>query len=604
MLKGYIVGKTNTKILNIANQIKPYIQSEFLIIKDKLQGDIPCEVIETTILPFVEESVLEEGITTRFIEKLGINIEDPIFMAKVKVLKDLAYPIMPNSKVFQAKYDEISNIISKAKPEDSMVVGIIKGTELSQNELPIEIQKVAPLWEKGSAVEQQGVPLMINHHSFREYPHIGLFGSSGSGKSFAMRVLNEELMKLGVPVLAFDPHQEMRFEGAMNGLSDELKKDFKSKYDEFIIGVNVGIKFTDLNFGELATLFDFIDGLTEPQRNALEVLYDKGDTLNHLKQKITTLKTAFDKVEINKNSRGKKGDSLSELTPLETELYEQCKNKVSGAITLQALSWKCVSLENTGIFVSDTSAVKNAMLQGKSAIIRGDITRLQMISSYLISKLYKARRNYIDDSGDYFPPFFTVVDEAHNFAPSEGKFTPTRSVLRKIGQEARKYGVFLMLCTQRPKNLDATLLAQLNTKFIFRLTDKTDIEVAKIEGNLTNSQVETLPDLASGNCFVSSAILNKTYPVRFRTTFSKAPNVSDPFDELKSKINTSLNSIEEVVIKLLPIDTIRLGKKLPEIKSELGCEVSPKDVINALERLVEKGLITKQKAPGVGVKYK
>lgn len=604
MIKGYIVGKTSTKLLNIVNQEKPYIQSEFLIIKDELQGDIPCEVIETNIIPFVEESVLPEGITTRFIEKLGIDVDKVIFMAKVKVLKDLQYPILPSAEVLRAKYEEIATIISKAKPDDSMVVGIIKGTELSQSELPSELQNVAPLWENGSAVNQKGVPLMINHHSFREYPHIGLFGSSGSGKSFAMRVLIEELMKLGVPTLAFDPHNEMRFEGIMNGLDDEFKKDFKSKYNEFVIGENVGIKFADLTFNELATLFDFIDGLTEPQRNALEILYDKGDTLPYLKNKITALKNAFDKVEMQKNSRGKRGDDLISFTPLETELYEQCKTKISGAITLQALSWKCVSLENTGIFVSDISEVKKAMIQGKSAIIRGDITRLQMISSYLISKLYKARRNYIDDDGDYFPPFFTVVDEAHNFAPAEGRQTPTRSILRKIGQEARKYGVFLMLCTQRPKNLDATLLAQLNTKFIFRLTDKTDIEVAKIEGNLSNNQVETLPDLASGNCFVSSAILNKTYPVRFRTTFSKAPNVSDPFDELKIKLSTPSSSIEEVVMKFLPLDTIGVGRKLVDIKKELGYEISPKDVINALESLAEKGLVTKQKVPGIGVKYK
>lgn len=601
---GYIIGKTNTRFLNVITQVSPYIQSEYLIVKDELQGNLPCEVVETSIIPCIDNDVLPEGCITKFAEQLGLDVDSPAFMCKVKVLKDLPYPVMPKSEVVPAMYEQIANIISKAKVGDSMTIGIIKGTELSQDELPSDLTNVAPLWENGSAINQKGVPLLINHHSFREYPHIGLFGSSGSGKSFAMRVLLEELMKLGIPALCFDPHYEMRFEGLMDGLGKEFEFNYKSKYEEFVIGENVGIKFTDLNFGELATLFEFIDGLTEPQKNALEVLYEKGDTFKHLQQKITSLKIAFEKMEMHKNSRGKKHSDETELTPLETELYEKCKNKVSGSVTLQALSWKCVSLENTGIFTSDTSKVHQAMLQGKLAIVRGDITRLQMISSYLISKLYKARRNYIDEGGDYFPPFFNIVDEAHNFAPSEGRSTPTRSILRKIGQEARKYGVFLGLCTQRPRNLDNTLLAQLNTKFIFRLTDQNDMEVAKVEGNLTDAQVTTLPDLASGNCFVSSAILNKTYPVRFRTTFSKAPNVADPFDELKSRLEVTSDALEEVILSRLPIDTMKLAKQLPDIKKELGRDITPKEVMDCLDDLAMKGKVTKLKAPGTGVKYK
>lgn len=601
--KGYIIGKTSTRELNVINQVAPYIQSEYLIIKDELQGDLPCEVIETSIIPCIEDSVLPEGAIVKFAQNLGMDINKPAFICKVKVLKDLAYPVMPNSKVIPALFDEISDIISKAKVGDSMTIGIIKGTELSQDELPANMQNISPLWANGGAINQCGVPLLLNHHSFREYPHIGLFGSSGSGKSFAMRVLLEELMKLGIPGLCLDPHYEMKFEGLMNGLGQEFKFDYKSKYEEFTIGENVGIKFSDLNFNELVTLFEFIDGLTEPQKNSLEILYEQGDEFKYLQQKINSLKSAFEKIELYRNNKNKSSSDEVELTPMETELYHKCKNKVSGIATLQALSWKCVSLENTGIFTSDISKVKQAMLQGKLAIVRGDITRLQMISSYIISKLYKARRNYVDDNDDFFPPFFNVVDEAHNFASSEGRNTPTKNILRKIGQEARKYGVFLTLCTQRPKNLDTTLLAQLNTKFIFRLTDQNDMQVAKIEGNLTDNQVSTLPDLASGNCFVSSAILNKTYPVRFRTTFSKAPNVSDPFDELKEKLNASSNELEDILIKKLPLDTMKIGKVLPEIKKELGKNISPKEISDCLNNLAIQGKINKFEAPGLGVKY-
>ena len=83
------------------------------------------------------------------------------------------------TKISCEDYDEISKYIIKAKPDDSMAIGVIKGTEFMQNQLPQEINNKSPLWENGRAVDQQGIPLLLNYHSFREYPHIGLFGSSG-----------------------------------------------------------------------------------------------------------------------------------------------------------------------------------------------------------------------------------------------------------------------------------------------------------------------------------------------------------------------------------------------------------------------------------------
>ena len=86
--------------------------------------------------------------------------------------------------------------------------------------------------------------------------------------------------------------------------------------------------------------------------------------------------------------RGKKLPE-DEFTPLQADLYGRMKSQISGSLTLQALSWKCTALGKTNIFVGDISDVKRAMKKRKLAIIRGDIRRLQMISSYLITKLYK-----------------------------------------------------------------------------------------------------------------------------------------------------------------------------------------------------------------------
>lgn len=600
---GNVFGITETRFLNVINQDAPYIQSEYLVIEDSLQGNLLAEVIQTEILPYAIEKVLPKGSTIDFLKSMNYDIEKPIFLAKVKVLKEIPYPILPETKVRPATYEEIKHIVSKSDSKDSMVIGVIKGTELSQEELPEDMQNLSPLWKNGGAIKQEGIPLLLNHHSFREYPHIGLFGSSGSGKSFALRVLCEELMKLKIPGVCFDPHYELKFVGKMNNIDSVVEdKDlinYTDRYEEFVIGDNVGIHFEDLNSGELISLFDFVDPLTEPQKNALELLFESGDSFYLFKKKVIAIKEAFEIKE--RSIKGKKLPE-DEFTPLQTELYGKMKSQISGSLTLQALSWKCTALEKTNIFVGDINEVKIVMKKRKLAIIRGDIRRLQMISSYLINKLYKARRNYIDKGMSYFPPFFITVDEAHNFAPEGKEVSPTKSILRKIGQEARKYGVFEVMSTQRPRNLDNTLLAQLNTKFIFRLTDSNDMQVAKVEGNLTDGEVSRLPDLSSGNCFVSSAILNKTYAVRFRTTFSKAPNVLDPFDEMEAEIKETDNELHKTLMKFLPITTLSLGRNLSKICEEYDKNVSLKEVTAALEEMVNANIVAKEK-DAIGLKY-
>ncbi|MDG2769724.1 DUF87 domain-containing protein, partial [Vibrio parahaemolyticus] len=69
------------------------------------------------------------------------------------------------------------------------------------------------------------------HH----YPHIGVFGGSGSGKSFGLRVFLEELMQKGIPTIVLDPHFEMDFSDTPEYLKEE-KKDFKGSFKCLQVG--------------------------------------------------------------------------------------------------------------------------------------------------------------------------------------------------------------------------------------------------------------------------------------------------------------------------------------------------------------------------------
>src|SRR5689334_5795835 len=77
---------------------------------------------------------------------------------------------------------------------------------------------------------------------------------------------------------------------------------------------------------------------------------------------------------------------------------------------------------------------------------------------------------------DGVSPLLFVCEEAHRYASADRNigFGPTRKAISRIAKEGRKYGVYLGLVTQRPAELDATIISQCNTLFTMRLANERD----------------------------------------------------------------------------------------------------------------------------------
>ncbi|MFI5011783.1 MAG: ATP-binding protein [Hyphomicrobiales bacterium] len=73
-------------------------------------------------------------------------------------------------------------------------------------------------------------------------------------------------------------------------------------------------------------------------------------------------------------------------------------------------------------------------------------------------------------------PLLFVCEEAHRYASADRSigFGPTRKAISRIAKEGRKYGVHLGLVTQRPAELDPTIISQCSTLFVMRLTNDRD----------------------------------------------------------------------------------------------------------------------------------
>jgi DNA helicase HerA-like ATPase len=77
---------------------------------------------------------------------------------------------------------------------------------------------------------------------------------------------------------------------------------------------------------------------------------------------------------------------------------------------------------------------------------------------------------------DGVSPLLFICEEAHRYASADRNigFGPTRKAISRIAKEGRKYGVYLGLITQRPAELDATIISQCNTLFSMRLANDRD----------------------------------------------------------------------------------------------------------------------------------
>ena len=99
-------------------------------------------------------------------------------------------------------------------------------------------------------------------------------------------------------------------------------------------------------------------------------------------------------------------------------------------------------------------------------------------------------------------PLLLVLEEAHAYLGKEHK-GPAALAVRRIAKEGRKYGVGLMVVSQRPSEIDPTILSQCGTIFAMRLANDTDRgQVAGAASDNLKGLFDVLPILRTGEAIV------------------------------------------------------------------------------------------------------
>ena len=603
-----VVGITTQQEVYIGSKDRNFRINEFLIIEDPYQGDLMGEVVEAKsynkYIPLSLHGELADSSVLESLRAIGYNIdEDTIYIAKIRLLNEALYPVETGSGIRIPKFNEVKDLMIKSTAEEGLTLGIIKNTDQMVDTMDKELKDLLYTFEENQLMPQRDIPYIFDIKSMHQYPHIGVFGGSGSGKSFGLRVILEELMKLNIPTIVLDPHFEMDFSETGSYMPSGEAIDYNDRFKCLQVGFHIGVRFEDLSTQDIKNLLDASSPLTDAMNNVVDILFKRNDSYTSFHNRLKMLAEAQEEGTMDRiNAR------ISDAnTDLEREGWQKRKelyikyDKTCPYSSVRGIIWRLNRLNNEGIFSKDIRPVEEGLNMGKLIVIQGNTRILQVFSTYLLNNLYHRRRDYKDaqyrkTTADYFPPFIIVTDEAHNFAP-KGYEPPSKSILKEISQEGRKYGTFLILATQRPTLLDETITAQLNTKFIFRTVRASDIQTIKEETDITEEEARRLPYLRTGDVFISEALMGRTIFARIRAANTTSPHTENPFDELKNKAEADDEKFYNTIKNKLPINGDDFINLIQEIEKETGTTYTINTFEEKLEDLVSKRKLKKEKTP-------
>lgn len=122
-----------------------------------------------------------------------------------------------------------------------------------------------------------------------------------------------------------------------------------------------------------------------------------------------------------------------------------------------------------GVEQSDTADVRIIDISGLPNEVAGPLTAAiaRLLFQY---KVWQTRQERERD------PVLLVCEEAHRYVPDAGlaEYQSAQKAVRRIAKEGRKYGIGLMLVSQRPADVERTVLSQCNTWLVMRLTNSID----------------------------------------------------------------------------------------------------------------------------------
>lgn len=304
---------------------------------------------------------------------------------------------------------------------------------------------------------------------------VGVFGASGSGKTFLARILLAGLVKEGEAVsLVFDMESEYGWQGQDNDRRRQvkgLKQLFPSRVVTFTLDEESSRRRGVTPDGVVRIGYDEI----EPAD--IEVLRD----LLNLSE--VAASTAW-----NLERRYGSGDWLRTFLALSGAEVGELANEIGvNLAALQTLHRRLSAWSRFG-FLADKGEGRGSaggiienLQHGNHVVLEfGQYGRntaaYVLVSNLLTRRIHETwvRRKELADGGqgDEPRPLVIFIEEAHKFLTPE---VASQTIFGSIARELRKYNVTLMIVDQRPSGIDSEVMSQLGTRLSCALNDDRDM---------------------------------------------------------------------------------------------------------------------------------
>lgn len=347
--------------------------------------------------------------------------------------------------------------------------------------------------------------------------HIAIVGSTGSGKSHTVAKILQKAI--------FAKNGE--YEGLNNShiVIFDIHSEYKTAFPEanYIDINNLVLPYWLLNSDELQELFIDTEANDHNQRNifkeaVVESRKNHFTGAQELKDKIHfDSPLFFDIDEVlafakNKNEemvQGAKGLKQGPLFGQLTNFVNRLENKLgdkrmefllgndSKDATLEDTLKQLIGYFETGsnVTVLDLSGIPFDVLS---------IT-VSLISRILFEFGYYYKKMREQDGETNNVPLLLVYEEAHKYVPNSdmAKYRASKESIERIAKEGRKYGVSLLLASQRPSEISETIFSQCNNFLALRLTNPNDQNyVKRLLPDTLGGLVDKMPSLRAGECLL------------------------------------------------------------------------------------------------------
>jgi len=296
----------------------------------------------------------------------------------------------------------------------------------------------------------------------------GVFGKTGTGKTFLTRVLLSEIIKKDLGVnLIFDMHRDYSdvvYDESGKRISS-LKQLFPSKVEVMSLG-----KSHDK--GQIRPDAEIMISYNDLEVQDIEIL---GETLNltsagllatHSLERFYGEKWLAKFLNMEPSEDGTNTNSLASAAKSTGQLY-----------TVLHTLWRRLEILKKFEFLQDNPAEESikrifaALQRGKNVILDFG-THQSNETAYILVTTLITRRIY-ESWAEQNRQLIITIEEAHKFLNSE---VASQTIFGTIAREMRKWKVTLLIVDQRPSGIDPEVLSQLGTKFIHQLEDNRDID--------------------------------------------------------------------------------------------------------------------------------